>query len=346
MLTALLATLALAAPPLPADPSGSPLPPSSQGAPSAPTLLPANARSGVLGAWVRPDARPALEVLSGLKDAGYTDVFLESFYHGFTIYPSAVAPQRPGFANDRLTEYAEAAAQLGLRLHAWLEVLYWRPPEKYKVGGGLLDRNPEWETRDAQGAPSSANKYGMGFADPGVREVRLTVYALAKELAEKYPNVGLHLDYLRLPAGGDYGYHPDTKRNFAAQTGASASRLEARWYAYRQDLLTQVANGMSAAYKGAGGRGLVTAAVNPNYPFYKSETLQLWPQWKGVDVFVPMAYSQNTTYLGLLSKYVRLRATRPVWMGLLVGDGYPSLQSQVNVLKREGYSNYVVFGVR
>lgn len=102
-----------------------PLPPSSAVAPNAPTLLPANARSGILGAWVRPDRRAALDVLTPLRGAGYTDVFVESFYHGMTIYPSEVAPQRPEFrGGDKLAEYRLAAATLGLRLHAWVEVLY------------------------------------------------------------------------------------------------------------------------------------------------------------------------------------------------------------------------------
>ena len=316
-------------------------------APSAPTLLPANARSGVLGAWVRPDARGALGVLSALRRAGYTDIFLETFYHGMTIYPGGVAPQLPEFAGrDVLSEYARAAATLGLRLHAWLEVLYWQPPSRYGAGGGLLSLHPEWETRDAAGRPSSQGAHGMGFADPGLFAVRQTVYTLAGEVARRAPAVGLHLDYLRLPAGGDYGYQGDSVRNFERLSGHAPWSLDPAWLAYRQDLLTQVAGGLSRAYRAGGGQGLVTAAVNPEYPFYKAETLQLWPRWSGVDVFIPMAYSQNNLYLQLLGRYVRARSPKPVWMGLSVGDGYPSLQSQVGALKPEGYSNFVVFGLK
>lgn len=210
----------------------------------------------------------------------------------------------------------------------------------------MLDLHPDWETRDFSGTDASWGKLGMGFADPGLYGVRRTVYALARELAARYPSVGLHLDYLRYPAGGEFGYHPNAVRAFTQLTGRAPSRFDPRWYAFRQDLLTQVANGMSHAYRANGGLGLVTAAVNPNYPFYKVETLQIWPRWSGVDVFVPMAYSQSTTYLQLLSRYVRARSPRPVWMGLLVGEGYPSLGAQVAALKREGYSNFVVFGLR
>ncbi|MBB6097435.1 uncharacterized lipoprotein YddW (UPF0748 family) [Deinobacterium chartae] len=327
-------------------PANQPLPPGALETPEPPTLLPANARSGILGAWLRPNAREnPLEVLRSLKEVGYTDIFLETFYHGFTLYPSSIAPSRPELGDrDLLGEYVAAAAQLGLRLHAWLEVLYWAPPAQYGVRGGLLDRFPYLETRDAQGRSSRRGIHGMGFADPGLQETRLKVYALGRELATRYPNVGLHLDYLRYPAGGDYGYHPQARRAFSAQTGLEARPYVMEWYAWRQNVLTQVANGISRAYREAGGRGLVTAAVNPEFPFYKGETLQTWTRWTEVDVFIPMAYSRSNAYLKLLSRWIRNRSPRPVWMGLQVGPQYPDLQSQINTLKPEGFSNFVIFG--
>lgn len=364
LLTALLATLAMLlpaqAPPegppgafpasltalLPAQ-GDAPLPPSSDAAPAAPQWIPADARSGIRGAWVRPDARPAPAVLDTLRARGYTDVFLESFYHGMTVYPSGVAPHNPEFAGrDVLREYLDAASARGMRVHAWLEVLYWQPPLSTGNQGGLLGQHRDWETLSAQGRRSQDGPHGMGFADPGVYAVRQTVYALAAELARRYPQVGLHLDYLRYPAGDEYGYHPDALAAFKAQSGGQYSRVSPSWFSFRQDLLTQVANGMSRSYHAAGGLGVVSAAVNASYPFYKTETLQVWPRWTGVDVFVPMAYSANLGYLRLLSRYVRYRSPRPLWLGLLVGPGYPDLTKQLRVLEEEGFSNFVAFGVR
>ncbi len=332
----------------PATPAGEvPLPPSGVAGPAEPQRLPEQARSGVRGAWLRPDVRTAGDVLDTLKARGYTDVFLETFYHGMTIYPSAVAPTNPAFAGrDVLREYLDAAQARGMHLHAWVEALYWQPPASTGDQGGLLAQHPDWETVDAAGRRSADGPHHMGFADPAVFAVRQAVYALAGELGRDYPQVGLHLDYLRYPAGDEYGYHPAALAAFRAQSGGQFNRLSPSWFAFRQDLLTQVANGMSRSYHAAGGAGTVSAAVNASYPFYKTETLQVWPRWTGVDVFVPMAYSANLTYLRYLSRYVRLRSPRPVWMGVLVGDGYPDLARQLNVLKQEGYSNFVAFGVR
>ncbi|GGJ18636.1 family 10 glycosylhydrolase [Deinococcus roseus] len=313
-----------------------------------PDLPAANVRHGIMGVWVRPNPKQdAAALMDSLKKEGFTDVFVEAFYHGMTIYPSAVAPMRPELTGrDLLNEYVEAASISGLRLHAWMEVFYWAPPKKYGVSGGLLEEHPEWETLNASGVPSSETGLHMGFADPALYDVRQTVYKLTTELAENYPEVGLHLDYLRYPSKDDFGYNPVVVETFQKQTGTRASVTNMKWYAFRQDVLAQVASGMSRAYHQAGGQGLVTAAVNAYYPLYKPETQQVWTKWQGVDVFIPMAYSTNLTALKVLGYTLRNRSKKPIWMGLQVGPGYPDLGKQINTLKPQGFSNYVVFGRR
>lgn len=314
--------------------------------PDLPPLPAANVRQGIMGVWVRPSpAQNVAALMADLKKEGYTDVFIETFYHGMTIYPSAVAPMRPELTGrDLLNEFAEAAAFSGLRLHAWLEVFYWAPPKQYGISGGLLDEHPEWETLSASGVRSRDTGLHMGFADPALFEVRQAVYNLSSELAENYPEVGLHLDYLRYPSKDDFGYHPQSVATFEKQTASKASVTNMKWYSFRQDVLAQAASGMSKAYREAGGKGLVTAAVNAYYPLYKPETQQVWTRWKGIDVFIPMAYSTNVSALKVLAYTLRNRSPRPLWMGLQVGPGYPGLTHQINALKPQGFSNYVVFG--
>lgn len=306
-----------------------------------------SAHHDILGVWIRPDVDEDVAAkLASLRDLGFTDVFVETFYHGYTIYPSNVAPQRPSLrGRDLLAEYHAAAQGVGVRVHAWLNVLYWAPPARYDVRGGLLDLNPGWETRDAHGQLSRETAHRMGFADPGLHDVRRTVYALAAELAARAPNVGLHLDYVRYPAGGDFGYHPRARGAFRAQTASAPIPTSGAWRSWRQDVVRQVAAGMGRAYRGAGGEGLVTAAVNPHFPLYKGETRQRWPDWAGVDVFVPMAYSQHPLHLRLLSRWLRVRSPERMWMGLQVGPQYPSLKRQMAALRPEGYNNFVVFGL-
>lgn len=311
-----------------------------------PKLTTANVRSGILGVWLRPKANiSAQEQLNTLKQAGYTDIFVETFYHGMTIYPSQIAPQRPELqGRDLLQEFSDAAAEQGVRLHAWFEVLYWQPPSQYGIRGGLLSLHPDWETVNAQGQVSRTNPDQMGFADPALYQVRQTVYGLAQELGQWYPKVGLHLDYLRYPAQGDFGYHAAAQTAYQEQYSALPSAQTGAWLAWRQGVLAQVAQGMSQSYRVAGGQGLVSAAVNPMFPLRHAAAQQNWTMWRDIDIFIPMAYSKSTLFLRGLAEYIRLRSPSTVWMGLALGSGYPSLDAQIKVLKPQGYSNYVVFG--
>ncbi|MEW6229587.1 MAG: family 10 glycosylhydrolase, partial [Bacillota bacterium] len=89
------------------------------------------------------------KIVDDLADMGILDVYAQVFNRGLTIYPSAVAAgyglpaQRGTFAGlDPLKDLIEHAHLRGLRVHAWLDVLY----VGYKERGALLDRYPSWET--------------------------------------------------------------------------------------------------------------------------------------------------------------------------------------------------------
>jgi hypothetical protein len=61
--------------------------------------------------------------LSDLAEAGITDLFLETFYHGLATNDSDVFRDR--FAHDELADTIVAAHSYGMRVHAWLETGYW-----------------------------------------------------------------------------------------------------------------------------------------------------------------------------------------------------------------------------
>ncbi|HEX2863503.1 MAG TPA: hypothetical protein VHN99_02950, partial [Deinococcales bacterium] len=177
--------------------------------------------------------------------------------------------------------------------------------------------------------------------------------ALAGELAAREPGVGLHLDYLRYPAGADFGHNPATVQAFIEQKGRPpGGALDLPWFGFRRDLVTDVANGMARTYRAAGGTGPVTAAVSAQYPVWHLETFQDWTRWTGghrdsfdtgVDAFVPMAYSYSTLYLRGLARYVLARSPRPVWLGLRIGPGFPPLAALVAAARAEGIRDYAVF---
>ena len=80
------------------------------------------------GIWHRPVERSPIAVrhtLDQLAAAGFNALFLETFYTGYTIYPSAIAPQRGEFVGwDPLQVWAEEAAARGIELHLWVHLFH------------------------------------------------------------------------------------------------------------------------------------------------------------------------------------------------------------------------------
>ena len=294
--------------------------------------------------WLRPP-KDAAELERGLiaaKRAGFTDVLLEGFYHGAAVWPSRIAPMQTDY--DALETALWVGKREKLNVSVWFETLYWRPAAKFGVPTTPLWRDA-WATRTAAGQ-TSLELSNLGFvspAEPGVGDV---LESLVREVALRYPAAGLHLDYLRYPRGADFGYDQALLNSFERQTGLDARTLRPgddenvrRWQALRRDAVTALAGRLIAAYQGAGGRGLVSAAV-----YQGNDPLQDWRAWRGLEVAMPMFYlpqGVDGLYpLGLLG----FARGGSVWPGIRVGDGYPDLSRQVAQMRALGFPGVAVFG--
>ncbi len=107
----------------------------------------------VRGAWHRPVEKNAAAIgqtLDNLKAAGLNTVFLETFFHGYTIFPSktyesyGLPNQNPKFAGaDILKLWVEQAHQRGMRVHVWFQTFY-GGTKAYMPPGPILEKYPEW----------------------------------------------------------------------------------------------------------------------------------------------------------------------------------------------------------
>lgn len=156
----------------------------------------------IRGAWLRPtgNAFATGVLLDELADAGVTDLYLESFYHGLATHESAFLNER--FSRDVLLETMGLAAQRGIRTHAWLEAAYW------SFGGAgtyLYQNNPEWKVVDWQqrtdiGDINTSDPTGQVFVNLGNPGVQAVLADVCTEIAENYPGLwGLQTDYHRFP---------------------------------------------------------------------------------------------------------------------------------------------------
>jgi len=166
--------------------------------------------------------------------AGFNTVFVEAYYHGYTLWPTAVGKQRPStlaggvavYAGDNpvtggvlrtwdpMRVYLEEGHARGLEIHLWFEAFYvWT---RYFQGGAgrvpstsswLWNDHPEWFDMKREitgvneaGEVVSVSEDGKYFLDPANPEVQAFNLALLDEALSRYPDVdGVQLDYIRHP---------------------------------------------------------------------------------------------------------------------------------------------------
>jgi uncharacterized lipoprotein YddW (UPF0748 family) len=107
----------------------------------------------IRGAWHRPvEKTPAAigETLDRLKAAGMNTVFLETFFHGYTIFPSqtyqayGLPAQNPKFQGvDLLQAWVQQAHQRNMKVHVWFQTFY-GGTNAYLPPGPILSRYPAW----------------------------------------------------------------------------------------------------------------------------------------------------------------------------------------------------------
>jgi uncharacterized lipoprotein YddW (UPF0748 family) len=107
----------------------------------------------IRGAWHRPVEKttPAIgKTLDTLKAAGINAVFLETFFHGYTIFPSqtyqayGLPAQNPKFeGEDLLKLWVDEAHKRGMKVHTWFQTFY-GGTKAYMPPGPILSKYPNW----------------------------------------------------------------------------------------------------------------------------------------------------------------------------------------------------------
>ncbi len=195
--------------------------------------------------WVVRDALLSPNEIRRMVDdaakAGITDLFVQVRGRGDAYYESDLVPPGPPLLDswrrfghyDPLAMVLDLAHEHDIRVHAWLNVyLVWsgkEPPD-----GHVVLEHPEWVASDRDGtsmammskrAFESAWTEGV-YLDPGRRDVVQHFLDVVRELVERYPVDGIHLDYARYPVM-DVGYNEAMRAGFRRRTGVDPMELEA-----------------------------------------------------------------------------------------------------------------------
>lgn len=125
------------------------------------------------------------------------------------------------------------AANPRIEVHAWVNTFY--------VGSHsqALTAHPEWTNRRADGSPGP-------YVDPGDPAAAAYTQQVLLHLAQSYDLDGLHLDFVRYPEGGDWGYSPAAVARFDASIGAGGppDPNDVRFDQWRRDQVTGFVAGL------------------------------------------------------------------------------------------------------
>ena len=221
------------------------------------------------GVWLRPvehNEHAIKRTVETLKDSGINNVFLETYYHGMTIYPSKVLAsyginsQRGEFNTfDPLKVWIEECHKNNIKVHIWFECFYvGNKPPRSSVKH-ILAIHPEWANTtkalaDSEEIANSAAEHNGYFLDPANPEVQKFVSGILEEIIENYHPDGINLDYIRYPQGAvvktdnsmgtEWGYTKSAREEFKALYGKDplelkvADPLRKKWFEYRQQKIT------------------------------------------------------------------------------------------------------------
>lgn len=260
------------------------------------------------GLWHRPVERSAIAIrhtLDQLVDAGFNALFLETFYTGYTIYPSNIAPQRGEFLGwDPLQVWAEEAAARGIELHLWVHLFH--------LGRITIDRHVLWTNLQRDGSIGATLEPGLYYGDPGHPEVRDYVFSVLQEMVERYPVAGLHLDYVRYPTTNHLdntsGYSPMSRQLFKEASGYDPMDISpsthpavwAEWLRWQEQNITGFVERIASWRDEEHPNLILSAAVVPDIDEAIRTKRQNWLAWTEagwLDLVTPMIYSLDNGHV-------------------------------------------------
>lgn len=332
------------------------------------------------GVWHRPnvtgvetDLAGICSVLDTLQKAGINLVFLETFYHGMTVYRSSLIPYYTGFEDfdyspypDYLSAFVAEAEKRGIEVHAWVEDFYIGVNENY-----FTRHLPQWLmlTKDGAKRQSEGEEYGgYLFLDPANPEVRQYLIGFYDELLTKFPDIaGLNLDYIRYPVSSqsdDTGFTDAAMEGFAAENGIvfpeNATREEkvvlvsqqyGKWVNYRANQVTTFVGQVFEMVRQEHAGVLLSTAVFPEQGKSFGDKKQDFNTWLArgyLDIITPMAYYDDIPTLkraleamlpGLSACYC-YAGISPTYHNLPDGQVLAQMQTAI----KTGADGFVFFG--
>ena len=254
------------------------------------------------GVWIRPtqtSKNAIISTLDEMKNIGFDNIFLETFYHGKTIFPSSTmakygfTQQREEFNNfDPLQIWIQEAHKRNLKVHIWFQSFYVgnTPP----TNRNILAVNPEWGNKikidyNNPKPTRSKSEHNGYFLDPANPNVQEFLIQLITEIITNYNPDGINLDYIRYPQAisktenGNWGYTEYARNDFKTMYGKDPISLTKDdtswkdWDNYRREQITNFVRKIGTLCKRH--KTQITTVIFPDIENALTTKQQDWRTW-------------------------------------------------------------------
>ena len=332
------------------------------------------------GVWIRPtyfEKKDIEAVLDTLEASGINNVFIETYYHGKTIFPSKTM-EKYGFIKqyedyegfDPLKIWINEAHKRDIKVHVWFQSFYVgnKPPETHPQY--ILAKRPDWANTQKRNVNSGTISYSTSehngyFLDPANPEVQAFLYELLCEIVNRYKPDGINLDYIRYPQAltsnyGNYdmsnwGYTNFARGDFKEIYGTDPLEIKPSeplwnyWNYYRSNKITTFVRKVSNLCRA--NNVALTAVIFPNKSNAMETKLQDWKSWSTnnfVDGFTPLFLTcDDKTATNLIEEVLRNKsASTKLYAGLFVtfmNGTNTDLIKQIHAARKYSLNGVILF---
>lgn len=327
------------------------------------------------GTWIRPTQKSLVEVqqtLDIIKSTGIDNVFLETYFHGRTIFPSRVMQeygfevQNPDFSYDVLAAWVREAHKRGIKVHVWFESFYVgnKSPQLYPKS--ILAVKPNWMNRSKQkadfnGYVSHPQEHNGYFLDPANPEVITFLLRLIGEISARYNVDGFNIDYVRYPNvskenfNNQWGYTKFAREEFKQTYEVDPIDITVKdelwecWCAYRRDKVTNYVSKVSDFLRN---RNITfSTVIFPDYKVSLQTKYQDWTYWTSknyVDAITPLILTSDHDLAYDMLVEIKKKATSDVkvYPGLFAGfiESDPEdLLRQMHIIRKLKLQGVILF---
>lgn len=332
------------------------------------------------GVWVRPKETTPEEIIKTidkLQDVGINNVFLETYFHGKTIYPSQVLTsynvtnQREEFVGfDPLRIWIDECHKRNIKLHVWFETFYVGNQSPCGNEKHVLTAHPSWANTTKAGYASttpvaSLSEHNGYFIDPANPEVQKYLQDILNEIVTNYAPDGINLDYIRYPQSiaakfnsydmTNWGYTTYAREEFKRLYCVDPLELKYNndgwnlWARYRQDKITKFV--CETKRLTSANNIMLTTVIFPDRQKSMETKMQDWKTWSLnnlVDGFTPLILTSDKVTAASMIGDIKMHSgpCTKVYPGLFVtfmGGTFDDLLMQIQETRKLNTNGIILF---